>query len=175
MYSSSTKHLTTGRHAMIASCPRDIPAAGHANGIVAPLWKLRGRARSQFAACQLYLRIGSVDGTRARDRETCSSSRGSSASQSWVSGSFRSTKGKINDSLTNRCLFDFLMVCATSGGRFIIGSVLNFWNRRNWMSTYFCLKCKNGMEMCSVCRRWKTVRGRRFLELRRKVILLSDY
>lgn len=30
-------------------------------GIVAPLWKLRGRVRSQFAVCQLYLRIGLAD------------------------------------------------------------------------------------------------------------------
>lgn len=109
--SSSTKHLTTGRHAMIANCPRDALAVGHANGIVAPLWKLRGRARSQFAACQLYLRIGSVDGTGARDRETCSSSRRSSASQSRVRGSFRNGKGKINDTLTIRCLFDSLVMC----------------------------------------------------------------
>lgn len=36
---------------------------GHANGIVAPLWKLCGRARLQFAPCQLYLRIGSHDDT----------------------------------------------------------------------------------------------------------------
>ena len=51
-------HLTTGLHAKIASYPRDALTFGHANGIIAPLWKLRGRARSQFAACQLYLRIG---------------------------------------------------------------------------------------------------------------------
>lgn len=51
-------HLTTGLHAKIASYPRDALTFGHASGIIAPLWKLRGRARSQFAACQLYLRIG---------------------------------------------------------------------------------------------------------------------
>lgn len=43
--------------------PRDTSdrPVGHANGIVAPLWKLCGRARLQFAPCQLYLRIGSHD------------------------------------------------------------------------------------------------------------------
>lgn len=91
-------HLTTGLHAKIASYPRDALTFGHASGIIAPLWKLRGRARSQFAACQLYLRIG----TGAR--------RNLFSSLALPQQSIVIQNGKMNDSLTIRYLFDPLPV-----------------------------------------------------------------
>lgn len=91
-------HLTTGLHAKIASYPRDALTFGHASGIIAPLWKLRGRARSQFATCQLYLRIG----TGAR--------RNLFSSLALPQQSIVIQNGKMNDSLTIRYLFDPLPV-----------------------------------------------------------------
>lgn len=55
--------LPPGTQSLCYPCDTFVRRVGHANGIVAPLWKLCGRARLQFAPCQLYLRIGSHDDT----------------------------------------------------------------------------------------------------------------
>lgn len=60
---SRTTSLLPDTQSLCYPCDTSDRRVGHANGIVAPLWKLCGRARLQFAPCQLYLRIGSHDDT----------------------------------------------------------------------------------------------------------------
>lgn len=60
---SQTTSLLPDTQSLCYPCDTSDRRVGHANGIVAPLWKLCGRARLQFAPCQLYLRIGSYDDT----------------------------------------------------------------------------------------------------------------
>lgn len=60
---SRTTSLPADTQSLCYPCDTSDRRVGHANGIVAPLWKLCGRARLQFAPCQLYLRIGSHDDT----------------------------------------------------------------------------------------------------------------
>jgi len=77
---SRSSSLPPGTQSLCYPCDTAGRRVGHANGIVAPLWKLCGRARLQFAPCQLYLRIGSHDDTDApgldetrRDARACTS------------------------------------------------------------------------------------------------------